>query len=85
MGSCVNPGEPENGFAIQPPDYYFGSIVTFTCGENFTLVGSHSIQCVVGSTHNVVKWNATVPTCQGENIRIIISANWEMLQSICFG
>lgn len=69
LGSCVNPGEPENGSVMQlmqPPDYYFGSILTFSCDENFTLVGSPSIQCVVGSAPTDVMWNDSVPTCQGK-------------------
>uniref|UniRef100_A0A3B3DJN6 CUB and Sushi multiple domains 3b n=1 Tax=Oryzias melastigma TaxID=30732 RepID=A0A3B3DJN6_ORYME len=42
--SCPDPGEPENG-RRHGSDFSIGSIVQFSCGEDYVLQGSKSISC----------------------------------------
>ena len=61
-----------NGSVVSNHDknatFNFGAIVQFACNVGFILVGSPSIQCVLGNTSNESVWNASTPLCQGRVI-----------------
>ncbi|XP_072022780.1 uncharacterized protein [Amphiura filiformis] len=68
LGVCDDPGVPNNGSVSVRNNvsrtFQFGSIVTFICDTGFVLVGSPSIQCVLGTIPNETKWNSPVPICE---------------------
>ena len=66
---CKDPGNISNGnrdIRHAADDFYFGTIVTFTCDSGFELKGAPSIQCLLGYKRNEVAWNDSSPECLGE-------------------
>ncbi|XP_072017639.1 uncharacterized protein [Amphiura filiformis] len=68
IGFCNDPGFPENGRRAlnDIPErrmFAFGSLVTYECFLGFILVGSPTIQCVIGHYSNQSVWNASIPVC----------------------
>ena len=72
VGQCEDPNVPRNGSVHsnhgKNGTFQFGAIVQFVCNVGFILVGSPSIQCVLGNSSNESVWNASTPICQGRPI-----------------
>ncbi|XP_072017570.1 uncharacterized protein [Amphiura filiformis] len=66
LGVCDDPGVPYNGSVSNDVTrtFQFGSIVSFICDTGFILVGSPSIQCILGTKPNETTWNSPVPICK---------------------
>ncbi|XP_072016829.1 uncharacterized protein [Amphiura filiformis] len=66
LGVCEDPGVPNNGSVRNnvTRTFQFGSIVSFICDTGFILVGSPSIQCILGTMPNETKWNSPIPICE---------------------
>ena len=69
IGQCKDPGIPMDGSVVgnhnKEETFEFGAVVRYTCDAGFFLIGSPSIQCVVGSSPEESVWNASTPFCQG--------------------
>ncbi|RVE66996.1 hypothetical protein OJAV_G00112960 [Oryzias javanicus] len=61
--SCPDPGEPENG-RRHGSDFSIGSIVQFSCGEDYVLQGSKSISCQ-RVAEVFAAWSDHRPVCKG--------------------
>ncbi|XP_070564056.1 CUB and sushi domain-containing protein 3-like [Ptychodera flava] len=57
---CNDPGNPDNGEQVEEPDYPVcsGTIVTFSCHDGYTLVGSETTMCQDG------EWVGQLPICE---------------------
>ncbi|XP_019855455.1 PREDICTED: uncharacterized protein LOC109584228 isoform X2 [Amphimedon queenslandica] len=56
--NCTDPGVPSNGNCVAVTNgFNNGSLIVFSCDNDFTLRGSESILCYYGS------WTASVPEC----------------------
>ncbi|XP_072035413.1 uncharacterized protein [Amphiura filiformis] len=64
LGYCSDPQVFSNGLITQDTSYEFGSVVRFACEPGFSLIGSPSIQCVLGNMPNQLVWNTTTPVCE---------------------
>ncbi|XP_045154127.1 complement decay-accelerating factor [Echinops telfairi] len=60
---CPEPPSIENGKITQKQnDYASGQSVTYQCNENFTLLGSNSIQCSIKKYQG--QWTGALPRCK---------------------
>uniref|UniRef100_A0AAX7UFR4 CUB and Sushi multiple domains 3a n=1 Tax=Astatotilapia calliptera TaxID=8154 RepID=A0AAX7UFR4_ASTCA len=62
--SCPDPGEPENG-KRHGNDFSIGSVVHFSCGEDYVLQGSKSISCQ-RVAEVFAAWSDHRPVCKGK-------------------
>ncbi|XP_019614742.1 PREDICTED: uncharacterized protein LOC109462620 [Branchiostoma belcheri] len=60
---------PENGAQSSEGPYYYGDVVTYTCGEGYGLNGASSVTCQADQT-----WTDDVPTCQLFDYAVATSA-----------
>ncbi|XP_072164445.1 uncharacterized protein [Diadema setosum] len=64
VGFCVHPGHVENGHWDSDMTY-FGSKITLTCDEGYSISGSATLQCVwlPGRSTYFPTWNMSIPFC----------------------
>ncbi|XP_078012467.1 membrane cofactor protein-like isoform X5 [Phascolarctos cinereus] len=59
--SCPNPQDLENG-QVHIPDTSFGSEITYSCDEGYTLIGDDVRRCELDG--NRVVWSGAIPFCK---------------------
>lgn len=62
---CTDPGHPKNGNRIvtrKSSGFPMGTVISFSCNPNYTLVGAKKIICEVKD--NKYSWNGKVPSCK---------------------
>ncbi|XP_071489233.1 uncharacterized protein [Diadema antillarum] len=64
VGFCVHPGQVPNGHWDSDMTY-FGSEITLTCDESYSVNGSATLQCVwlPGRSTYFPTWNVSIPFC----------------------
>ncbi|XP_072164446.1 uncharacterized protein [Diadema setosum] len=65
VGFCVHPGHVQNGHWDSNMTY-FGSKITLTCDEGYSINGSATLQCVwlPGRSNYFPTWNVSIPFCR---------------------
>ena len=64
---CDAPPAADSNGAVDAPVTTFGAVATYTCDDDFDLVGSTTLTCQADGT-----WDGTAPTCDRELKDIII-------------
>ncbi|XP_073249838.1 complement component receptor 1-like protein [Porites lutea] len=62
---CTDPGQPKNGNRIvtrKSSGFPMGTVISFSCNTNYTLVGAKKIICEVKD--NKYSWNGKLPSCK---------------------
>uniref|UniRef100_A0AAX7TIN3 CUB and Sushi multiple domains 3a n=1 Tax=Astatotilapia calliptera TaxID=8154 RepID=A0AAX7TIN3_ASTCA len=73
--SCPDPGEPENG-KRHGNDFSIGSVVHFSCGEDYVLQGSKSISCQ-RVAEVFAAWSDHRPVCKAYTSQSVTLINFE--------
>ncbi len=59
---------PDNGrVTVNDPDLLVGTMATYSCDQGYVLAGDTVRTCEERGDGTEGTWNATQPTCEGEN------------------
>ncbi|KAM6370403.1 C4b-binding protein alpha chain-like isoform 2-T2 [Pluvialis apricaria] len=62
---CSPPPEIKNGWPdSEARDFTFGTVVTYSCNKQFSLIGDAKIQCTVADNGLDGKWSGPAPECK---------------------
>ena len=65
---CPDPGVPEHG-SREGNFFGVGYSVTFSCDNNYELLGQTTLQCVFGSGGAPPRWSGVTPACVCSRMR----------------